>query len=109
MSESAKHSRVEQCFYIQELTMESVTPDKPDASCASNDKHLGSSSTADGRFSFSVIHSYLSKRTIQHTLQKKTNMLSEKGRNTSLVLMMESCITSASSKSLHVISSDSCD
>ena len=39
--------------------MESVTTDKPDASRASDDEHLGSSSTANG---FSVIHSYLSKR-----------------------------------------------
>ena len=38
--------------------MESVTTDKPDASHASDDEHLGSSSTANG---FSVIHSYLSK------------------------------------------------
>ena len=39
--------------------MESVTTDKLDASRASDDEHLGSSSTANG---FSVIHSYLSKR-----------------------------------------------
>ena len=38
--------------------MESVTTDKPDVSCTSDDEHLGSS-TANG---FSVIHSYLSKR-----------------------------------------------
>ena len=39
--------------------MESVTTDKPDASRASDDERLGSSSTANG---FSIIHSYLSKR-----------------------------------------------
>ena len=39
--------------------MESVTTDKPDASHASDDEHLGSSSTANG---FGDIHSYLSKR-----------------------------------------------
>ena len=61
MSESAKHSikgrSVEQCF-TQELTMESVTTDKPDASCASDDvgEHLGSSSTANG---YRVIHCQL--------------------------------------------------
>ena len=33
--------------------MESVTTDKPDASRASDDKHLGSSSATNG---FSVIH-----------------------------------------------------
>ena len=37
-----------------------MSPDKPDASCAF-DEHPGLL-TADGRFSFSVIHSYLSKR-----------------------------------------------
>ena len=37
--------------------MESVTTDKPDASRASDDEHLGS--TANG---FTVIYSYLSKR-----------------------------------------------
>ena len=39
--------------------MESVTTNKPDVSRASDNEHLGSSSTANG---FSVIHSYLSKR-----------------------------------------------
>ena len=39
--------------------MESVATDKPDASRASDDEHLGSSLTANG---FSVIHSYPSKR-----------------------------------------------
>ena len=39
--------------------MESVTTDKPDASRASDDEHLGLSLTANG---FSVIHTYLSKR-----------------------------------------------
>ena len=32
---------------------------------------------------------------IQHTFQRKINMLLEKGRSTLLVLKMESCITSA--------------
>ena len=62
MSESANHSverrRVEHVS-TKEFTMETVTTDKPGASLASNDEHLGSSSTANG---FSVIHSYLSKR-----------------------------------------------
>ena len=44
--------------------MESVTTDKPDASRASDDEHLGSSSTAND---FSVIHSYLSKQSYSKT------------------------------------------
>ena len=39
--------------------------DKPDASRASDDEHLGSSSTANG---FSVIHNYLSKRSYPRCL-----------------------------------------
>ena len=39
----------------------------------------------------------LANETTQHTLQKKTNVLSEKRRNNSLVLMMESCINSITS------------
>ena len=62
MLESAKHivegRRVEQCFYTRTWYGKCYT-DKPDASRASDDEHLGSSSTANG---FSVIHSYLSKR-----------------------------------------------
>ena len=57
MSESAKHI-VEGRRVL--LGMESVTTDKPDASRASDDEHLGSSSTANG-FSI-IIHSYLSKQ-----------------------------------------------
>ena len=62
MSESAKHivegRRVEQCYYTR-TWYENVTTDKPDVSRASDDEHLGSSSTANA---FSIIHSYLSKR-----------------------------------------------
>ena len=42
--------------------MESAITDKPDASSATDDEQPGSSSTADGRFSYSAIHNYLSKR-----------------------------------------------
>ena len=42
--------------------MESVTTDKPNASCTFDDEPPGSSTTSDGRFSYSIIHSYLSNR-----------------------------------------------
>ena len=60
--------------------MESVATDKPDAF---DHEYPGSSTTADGRFSSSVIHSYLSKRNYP------AHVLSEQGRNTSLVLMID--------------------
>ena len=83
----------------------SVTPDKPDASCTFNNERAGSSLTADRRFSFSIIHSYLNKRNCpahftkedKHTLRIRTQTL--------LVLMIESCIASAgpqASKSLQL-------
>ena len=65
--------------------MESVTTDMPDASCASRIMGL---QTKDLVSALSV--ATLASETTQHTLQKKTNVFSEKGRNTSLV-----CITSA--------------
>ena len=50
MSESAKHivegRRVEQCFYTRIQYGKCNTTDKPDASRASDDEHLESSSTA---------------------------------------------------------------
>ena len=42
--------------------MESAITDNPDASSATDDQHPRSSSIADGRFSYSVIHNYFSKR-----------------------------------------------
>ena len=41
--------------------MESTITDKPDASSATDDEHP-ESLTADGRFSYSIIHDYLTKR-----------------------------------------------
>ena len=60
-AESARHSKEEGQNGVSapELTMESVTTDKPDAPCACVDEHPGSSSTANG---FSHFYSYLSKR-----------------------------------------------
>ena len=74
--------------------MESVTTDKPDMSCTFDDEHPGSSSTADEfKDSVSALSTAtLAIETTQHTLRKNTNVLSEKGRNTLLVLMIESCI-----------------
>jgi len=65
-------------------------------------EHSESLSTADAEDSVSALsmHSYsytLANETTQHTLQKKTNVLSEKRRKNSLVLMMESCINSITS------------
>ena len=62
--------------------MESVTTDMPDASCASRIMGL---QTKDLVSALSA--ATLASETTQHTLQKKTNVLSEKGRNTSLVYM----------------------
>ena len=58
---SIKGKTVEQCS-THKLTMESAITDSPDASSATDDQCQGSSSTADGRFSYSVIHNYLSKQ-----------------------------------------------
>ena len=80
--------------------------------CAFDKEHSESLSTAGTEDSVSALSTAtLANETTQHTLQKKTNVLSEKGHNNSLVLMMESCIniSGASSTSLHVISSDNCD
>ena len=79
--------------------------------CAFDKEHSESLSTADAEDSVSALYTAtIANETTQHTLQKKTNVLSEKGRNNSLVLMMESInIGGASSMSLHVISSDNCD
>ena len=77
---------------------------------AFDDKHPGSSSTAYGRFSFSVIHSYNSKRNYPAHFTKKSKVLSEKGRHTSLVLMIDDGnLYYIGGALLHVISSDNCD
>ena len=99
---SIKGRTVEQCS-TQKLTMESAITDNPDASSTTDDQRQGSSSTADGRFSYSVNHNYLSKRSYPAHFSKKINVLSEKGHSTLLVLKMESCITSAEPRvSVHV-------
>ena len=66
--------------------------------CAFDKEHSESLSTADAEDSVSALSTTtLANETTQHTLQKKTNVLSEKGRNNLLVLMMESCINSITS------------
>ena len=66
--------------------------------CAFDKEHSESLSTADVEDSVSALSTAtLANETTQHTLQKKTNVLSERGHNNSLVLMMESCINSIKS------------
>jgi len=64
--------------------MESVTTDMPDASCASRIMGLQTKDLVSALSAATLA----SETTQQHTLQKKTNVLSEKGRNTSLVRIM---------------------
>ena len=70
--------------------------------CVFDKEHPGSLSIADAEDSVTALSTATLASEKPSTLhKKKTNVLSEKGRNNSLVLMMESCITLAGRQVSH--------